>query len=473
MSGSKRISDLTVTTTLSGNDRVLVLTNPATSAQTQTTTLTNLASKLATNFMPAANTTAAGVVKVGNNLSVNSSGFLNGGLNDRLTNGNNTVVLNSNGILHLPNTVGDIYRDGVSVIMPVMLSPNIAYTGVFNGYPASLPVTKGQAIFFTSNSYVLETSNKYWLATRFNNNDFDISGAQTIDLINIGGIQGDFRIGGKSETLLTDVDLHDVAVITDYFYVRDLPALQSFNANNLSYVGDYFQIDNMDNANTQFDFSNLKTIKGTFYYTWNDTLENTPQFPALETINNSMYIYYNTAIQNTMTFDSLRYVGYTAIYQNSGMIDGPVFPALTSIGYFDMYDNDYMINPPQFPALVTATSSFYFYNHNAVTTAPATPSLVSANYIGWYDNTSMVSGFDFSSIKQINGDVNISNCALNEASVDYILVTLANLDGTNGTTSYDNRNVYLHNGTNAIPSATGLAAKATLEARGCTVYVNS
>ena len=155
MSGSKRISDLTVTTTLSGNDRVLVLTNPATSAQTQTTTLTNLASKLATNFMPAANTTAAGVVKVGNNLSVNSSGFLNGGLNDRLTNGNNTVVLNSNGILHLPNTVGDIYRDGVSVIMPAMLSPNIAYTGVFNGYPASLPVTKGQAIFFTSNSYVL------------------------------------------------------------------------------------------------------------------------------------------------------------------------------------------------------------------------------------------------------------------------------------------------------------------------------
>jgi len=77
------------------------------------------------------------------------------------------------------------------------------------------------------------------------------------------------------------------------------------------------------------------------------------------------------------------------------------------------------------------------------------------------------------SIKQINGDISFENCALNQASVDAILVKLASLDGSNGTTSYDYKSIVLHNGTNAIPSATGLAAKTTLEGRGCNVYVNS
>lgn len=46
MSGSKRISELTVATTLSANDRVVVLTNPASSAQTQTLTVTNFANAI-------------------------------------------------------------------------------------------------------------------------------------------------------------------------------------------------------------------------------------------------------------------------------------------------------------------------------------------------------------------------------------------------------------------------------------------
>lgn len=65
-----------------------------------------------------------------------------------------------------------------------------------------------------------------------------------------------------------------------------------------------------------------------------------------------------------------------------------------------------------------------------------------------------------------------SNNALSQASVDNVLVRLAALDGTGGTTSYDNKTVDLSGGTDAAPSATGLAAKATLEGRGCTVTVN-
>lgn len=82
-----------------------------------------------------------------------------------------------------------------------------------------------------------------------------------------------------------------------------------------------------------------------------------------------------------------------------------------------------------------------------------------------------------STLKLVNGNVDASSgalsspAALNQASVDNILVRLAALDGTNGTTAYSNRTVTIA-GTNAAPSATGAAAKATLIARGCTVTTN-
>jgi hypothetical protein len=69
---TKRISELSVVTSLSANDRLVVLTNPTTAAQTQTIALKNLV----INAMSYANTTAAGVVKVGNNLTINATGYL-------------------------------------------------------------------------------------------------------------------------------------------------------------------------------------------------------------------------------------------------------------------------------------------------------------------------------------------------------------------------------------------------------------
>jgi Leucine-rich repeat (LRR) protein len=58
------------------------------------------------------------------------------------------------------------------------------------------------------------------------------------------------------------------------------------------------------------------------------------------------------------------------------------------------------------------------------------------------------------------------DCALTETAVDDILVVLSNNGVTGG-------QVELDGGTNAIPSATGLAAKLALEADGWSVNVNS
>lgn len=78
-----------------------------------------------------------------------------------------------------------------------------------------------------------------------------------------------------------------------------------------------------------------------------------------------------------------------------------------------------------------------------------------------------------SGLKRVGGTAgNISaSSPLDQTSVDNILVRLAALDGTGGTTAFSSRTVTIA-GAAAAPSATGAAAKATLIARGCTVTTN-
>ena len=62
-------------------------------------------------------------------------------------------------------------------------------------------------------------------------------------------------------------------------------------------------------------------------------------------------------------------------------------------------------------------------------------------------------------------DVELDNNDLTEASVDHVLITLDNNGLSNG-------DVFLDGGTNATPSALGLAAQASLVIKGWTVFVN-
>lgn len=89
-------------------------------------------------------------------------------------------------------------------------------------------------------------------------------------------------------------------------------------------------------------------------------------------------------------------------------------------------------------------------------------------------NQTLMTSFSIgATLKEFAGTMWLDGCALDEASVDGVLVSLATLDGTNGTTLYDvSLTVHLDGGTNSPPSATGLEAKAVLEGRGNTVLVN-
>jgi len=134
---AKRVSQLGVTTSVSANDRLVVLTNPATAAQTQTISVNNFIYGLVSNtgVFPIANSTQLGVVKVdgativaqtngvisvpyasanvagsvkiGNNVLIDSNGFISVSNSSitRLVNNTYSVILQSNGVLL---TSGDV-----------------------------------------------------------------------------------------------------------------------------------------------------------------------------------------------------------------------------------------------------------------------------------------------------------------------------------------------------------------------------
>jgi len=96
-----KTSNLGITTTLSANDRVVVLTNPASSAQTQTIAANNLASSIV-GLIPYANASNAGVFKVGAGLSINVNGVLSAPVSPATANSlgvvqpdNSTITINA------------------------------------------------------------------------------------------------------------------------------------------------------------------------------------------------------------------------------------------------------------------------------------------------------------------------------------------------------------------------------------------
>ena len=88
-------------------------------------------------------------------------------------------------------------------------------------------------------------------------------------------------------------------------------------------------------------------------------------------------------------------------------------------------------------------------------------------YGAWQGCTSLVTfpahAFDNSTSSNYEGAW--TSCALNETSVDNILVSIDSSGVTNGTLS-------IEEGTSSPPSSTGLAAKLSLQARGWTVTTN-
>lgn len=76
-----------------------------------------------------------------------------------------------------------------------------------------------------------------------------------------------------------------------------------------------------------------------------------------------------------------------------------------------------------------------------------------------------------STLKRVVGGVSISVGVLSQISLNGILVSLASLDGANGSTRYEGKTVNLI-GSGFAPTGAGLVAKSVLVERGCSVTTN-
>lgn len=115
------------------------------------------------------------------------------------------------------------------------------------------------------------------------------------------------------------------------------------------------------------------------------------------------------------------------------------------------------------------------YNYGGITIGNmanlTTVSFPSLTICGSFNcSAAKVTSISLPNIKRL-GSFTATNCALTQASVDGILAKLVSMDGTSMSTLFTGP-VSLNGGTNATPSAAGLASKAILVARGCTVSHN-
>lgn len=166
---SKRISELGITTTLANTDRVVVLTNPNTSAQTQTITLQNLANKLASNALPIANSSQLGIIKIGAGLSVAANGVVTAPLPLANTVAAGVVIVgsginvNGNGVIsvnaltntsQLTNDSGFITANNAANTGRITFSNNIITIKVANDINI---LGNNAGVNMTSNDYVQMT----------------------------------------------------------------------------------------------------------------------------------------------------------------------------------------------------------------------------------------------------------------------------------------------------------------------------
>ena len=222
----------------------------------------------------------------------------------------------------------------------------------------------------------------------------------------------------------------------------------------LEYVGTYQCTSTSTSSITSFNFSKLKKIYsgGIFISNSSATTLNFPELINASGASQSLSFTTNSLL-TTVSCPKLVAVAGINISNNS-VLSTVNFPLLVSATGFGS-SNSPALTSLSFPSLTTiqvgTSSNAFVISSSANVTTISFPNLISLGNIG-----------NFSCV----------GANLNQTTVDHILVKIAAMDGTGGTTIFSSRSILINSGTSATPSATGLAAKATLVARGCTVTTN-
>lgn len=263
------------------------------------------------------------------------------------------------------------------------------------------------------------------------------------------------NFGPYAMAALTSLSLPALTAVGGNFTPYSMGTLTNLSVPVLTTVGGTFNPNNMG-ALTNLSLPALTTVGGGFSPN-NMVALTSLSLPALTAVGGSFNPYSMTALTNLSVPALTTVVGSFNPNGLSPLTDLSL-PALTMIG------GNFL--PSSMPGLTNLSLP-------AIERIGA--SVTSGNVIQISSGMSALTTFMLPvTLKQVGGtagNVSITSAALNQASVDSILIRLAALDGTGGTVSFSNRTVTI-TGTSATPSSTGLAAKATLVARGCTVTHN-
>lgn len=248
-------------------------------------------------------------------------------------------------------------------------------------------------------------------------------------------------------------------IALSYSGAKPILTLPSIVAPNLTYVTDQVATGEIW---ADFSFNNLSGLNGT----------TSLGFPNLEGFvsYNSLGSSFSTSDLISLSLPNLKVVlapqfsiqatALTALNLNS-LINAQIlsFSNLNSLAFLNLpalkYVRSFSVSNSSGLANISINALIKCYGN------------ITINNCAFLDTITLSNG-----IIEFDGNFTATTCALTQISVDNILVKLAALNGTGGTVSYNNKTVNLSGGTNATPSATGLAAKAVLQARGCTVTHN-
>lgn len=267
----------------------------------------------------------------------------------------------------------------------------------------------------------------------------------SITTINLGSIQNIINPFTGTIVTLTSISAPSLIQISNDFSIT-AAALTSLSIPALKYVG----------GNFSGTYASLTTLSAPALIAVNGLLNvsasglTTYSMPNLVYAGNGFTASYNSL--TSLNISNLSFVGATFTLSSS---------SLTSISLTSLAN----VNVGQ------ATGTAITLTLGAITSL-SLPALVNAYGSVTVTAANLTTFSVNSGLLNVQGNWTMTNMKLNQASVDGILVRLAALDGTAGTTSYNNRTVNLSGGTSSAPSATGLAAKTTLQARGCTVTTN-
>jgi hypothetical protein len=285
-----------------------------------------------------------------------------------------------------------------------------------------------------------------WVAS-INTSDPGVTSLSFDNLAGTGGTgDGGGAFGPTNMAALTSLSAPVLVTVCGNFSPDTMAALTSLSAPALATVGNNFQPNSMP-ALTSLSAPVLVTVGGSFNPHDMAALTSLSA-PALATVG-SNFNPSNMAALTSLSLPALATVGGAFNPNTMAALTSLSLPALATVGGNFSPQNMAALTSLSLPAVATVGSGF--------TLDTGTDALASLTLNA--------------GLRTVGGDVVFSSCALDQASVDVLLIRLAGLDGTGGTTSYDNHAVTI-TGTSATPGAPGLAAKAVLVARGNTVTTN-